>query len=526
MTNQRIPIATLKQLVHLQSSELTTREIGRALNLSQGAVWKYLSAIRRAAISVADLQSLAETELEQRVWQARARSPRRERTRVLPPPPSPRAVVLPDCVAIHTQLKRHKHVTLQLLWEEYHATHGAAALRYSSFCERYRLWVKRLQRSMRQRHYAGEKLFVDYAGRTVPIYGASGREAYCANIFVSALGASGYAYAEATRTATLPDWLGSHVRMLEFYGHAPTILVPDNPRVGVTKADRYEPELQRSYEEMAAHFSIAVIPARPYKPRDKPKVELTVLLVCRWVLARLRHQRFFSLEELNAAIRPLLTELNERPFQKLPGSRRSVFETLDRPAMRALPATPYVYAEWKRVRAAFDYHVDVDRHYYSVPHALVGQELWARFSAAVVEVFHRSQRVASHVRSYQQGQHTTIPEHMPKSHREHAQWTPARLIHWGASIGVATAALVEHLLKSKAHPEQGYRACLGLLSLSRQYGQGRLEAASALALKLHSPTRKSVLSILKTGRDQRPLANPEQRDLPEHSNVRGPNYYH
>ncbi len=183
----------------------------------------------------------------------------------------------------------------------------------------------------------------------------------------------------------------------------------------MTKADRYEPELQRSYEEMAAHFGIAVIPARPFRPRDKPKAELTVLLVSRWVLARLRHQRFFSLDELNAAIRPLLTALNERPFQKLPGSRRSVFEALDRPAMRPLPATPYVYAEWKRVRTAFDYHVDVDRHYYSVPHALVGQELWARFSASTVEVFHRSVRVASHVRSYQRGAHTTLPQHMPRA---------------------------------------------------------------------------------------------------------------
>jgi transposase len=246
------------------------------------------------------------------------------------------------------------------------------------------------------------------------------------------------------RTASLPDWLGSHVRMLTFYGHAPTILVPDNPRVGVTKADRYEPELQRSYEEMAAHFSIAVIPARPFRPRDKPRAEQTVLLVSRWVLARLRHQRFFSLEELNAAIRPLLNELNERPFQKLPGSRRSVFEALDRPAMRPLPATPYVYAEWKRVRAAFDYHVDVDRHYYSVPHALVGQELWARFSASTVEVFHRSVRVASHVRSYQRGVHTTLPEHMPRAHRAHAEWTPTRLINWGASIGANTCAVVEH----------------------------------------------------------------------------------
>jgi transposase len=513
MSNPRLPTPKLRQIIQFESSELSAREVARALNLSHGAISKYRCAVRAAGVSWDEAQRLDDIELERRIWTARIEH-------------KPRQVVLPDCAAIHTELKRHKHVTLQLLWDEYYATHGTLALRYSSYCERYRHWVRRLQRSMRQRHYAGEKLFVDYAGATVPIYGTTCEEAYRANIFVGALGASGYAYAEATRTASLPDWLGSHVRMLTFYGHAPTILVPDNPRVGVTKADRYEPELQRSYEEMAAHYLMAVIPARPFRPKDKPKAELTVLLVCRWVLARLRHQRFFSLEELNAAIRPLLVELNERPFQKLPGCRRSVFEALDRPAMRPLPPTPYVYAEWKRVRAAFDYHVDVDRHYYSVPHPLVGQELWVRFSAATVEVFHRSVRVASHVRSYQRGVHTTLPQHMPRAHREHAEWTPTRLINWGASIGANTCAVVEHLLKSKPHPEQGYRACLGLLSLARQYGQGRLEAASTLAVKLQSPTRKSVLSILKTGRDQLKPATPEQIELPEHTNVRGPKYYH
>lgn len=513
MGKRRLSIDKLKQLIQLQSNSMSTREIARALQLSQGAVWKYLQAIRAAGIDTQELPQLTDVELEQRVWSARGSVPTS-------------SIVLPDCSWIHTELKRHKHMTLNLLWQEYHGQHGVSALRYSSFCERYRHWLRRLKRSMRQRHYAGEKVFVDYAGSTVPIYGDREQEAYRAYIFVAAVGASGYAYAEATRTASLPDWLSSHVRMLEFYGAVPAILVPDNLRVGVTRADRYEPELQRSYEELASHFGMTVIPARPYRPRDKPRVELTVLLVCRWILACLRHQRFFSLEELNAAIRPLLTKLNERTFQKLPGSRRSVFEEVDRPAMRALPTTAYVYAEWKRVRAAFDYHVDIDRHYYSIPHPLVGQELWARFSAATVEVFHRSQRVASHVRSYQRGAHTTLAEHMPQAHRAHAQWTPARLLSWGGSIGDNTQQIVEHLLQSKSHPEQAYRACLGLLALARQYGKERLEAASALAVKLNSPTRKSVLSILQSGRDQQPIDLKEELDLPEHSNVRGPNYYH
>lgn len=513
MPNERISMSKLKQLIGLQSSNLTVRELAGALSLSIGGVSKYLQAVRAAGIEAAQVESLSEAELEQRVFgPARA--------------VKPGVLVAPDCASIHSELKRHRHVTLQLLWEEYAQAQGAAAYRRSAFCQFYRRWEKRLKRSMRQRHFAGEKLFVDYAGRTVPIYGRSGEESFRAQLFVSALAASGCAYAEATRTQSLPDWLASHVRALEHYGAAPTILVPDNLRVGVTRADRYEPDLQRSYEELAAHYGAVVIPARPYRPKDKSRVELTVLLVCRWILARLRHQRFFSLEELNAAIRPLLAELNERPFQRLPGSRRSVFESLDRPAMRALPATPYVYAEWRERTVAFDYHVEIDRHYYSVPHALVGHSVWARFSAAVVEVFFRAERVASHVRSYRRGAHTTCPEHMPKSHRAHAEWTPKRLIQWGESIGANTGAVVEHLLRSKPHPEQGYRACLGLLALAREYGDARLEAASAMAVKLSSPTRKSVKSILESGRDRRRTGEPLTLDLPAHGNVRGPGYYH
>jgi transposase len=445
MPNERISMSKLKQLIGLQSSNLSVRGLARALGLSVGAVSKYLRAVRACGIGAAEAETLTESELERRVFGPA-------------PAAKPGQLIVPDCAWIHHELQRHRHVTLQLLWEEYAGQHGAAAYRRSAFCEIYRRWEKRLKRSMRQRHFAGEKLFIDYAGRTVPIYGARGEEAFQAQLFVSAMGASGLAYAEATRTQALPDWLASHVRALEYYGAAPTIFVPDNPRVGVTRADRYEPQLQRSYEELAAHYRAVVIPARPYRPKDKSRAELSVLLVCRWVLARLRHQRFFSLEELNAAIRPLLDELNERAFQRLPGSRRSVFEELDRPAMRPLPATPYVYAEWKECLVAFDYHIDVDRHYYSVPHALVGHRVWARFTARTVEVFFRSQRVASHVRSYQRGQHTTLPEHMPKSHRAHAEWSPKRLIQWGESIGVYTGTVVEHLLRSKPHPEQGYRA--------------------------------------------------------------------
>src|SRR3984885_4226974 len=514
MPNERISMSKLKQLIGLQASNLSVRALGRALGLSVGAVSKYLRAVRACGIGPTEAETLSEHELERRVFGP-----------LLAEKPAP--LVPPDCAWIHGELKRHRHVALQLLGEEYGGRFGAAAYRRSAFCLIYRRWEKRLKRSMRQRHFAGEKMFVDYAGRTVLILGYGGVEAYRAHLFVTAMGASGCAYAEATRSETLPDWLGSHVRALEFYGAAPTIIVPDNPKVGVTRADRYEPDLQRSYEEMAAHYRCVVIPARPYRPKDKSRVELSVLLIYRWILARLRHQRFLSLEDLNGAIRSLLPLLNDRLFQRLPGSRRSVFEALDRPAMRALPAASYVFAEWKELTVAFDYHVDIDGHYYSVPHALVGYTAWARYSAGSVEVFFRSERVATHVRSYQRGVHTTIAEHMPKSHRAHAEWSPRRLIQWGESIGPNTGAVVEHLLRSKPHPEQGYRACLGLLSLSREYGEHRLETASALALRLSSPTRKSVKSILESGRDlPRAQTEPLALEMPAHGNVRGPGYYH
>src|SRR6202142_1433141 len=266
MPNERISMSKLKQLIGLQASNLSIRALSRALGLSVGAVSKYLRAVRASGLGAADAEVLSEVELEQRVFGAT-------------PGLKPGAFVAPDCAWIHGELKRHRHVTLQLLWEEYEGRYGAAAYRRSAFCQIYRRWEKRLKRSMRQRHFAGEKLFVDYAGRTVPIYTARGEEAFRAHLFVSAMGASGCAYAEATRSESLPDWLASHVRALEYYGAAPTILGPDNPKGGVTRADRYEPDLQRSYEELAGHYHCVVIPARPYRPKDKSRVELSVLLV-------------------------------------------------------------------------------------------------------------------------------------------------------------------------------------------------------------------------------------------------------
>lgn len=410
---------------------------------------------------------------------------------------------------MHTELRR-PGVTLALLWQEYRLSHPQG-FQYSWFCEHYRLWAAKVDVAMRQEHRAGEKLFVDYAGQTVPVIDRQTGEIRQAQVFVAVLGASSYTFAEATWSQTLPDWLGSHARCLAFLGAAPQILVPDNLRSGVSKAHRYEPDINPSYRDLAEHYGIAVVPARARKPKDKAKVEVGVQVVERWILAALRNRQFFSLGELNTAIALLLDRLNHKPFKKLPGSRRSAFEAIDQPALQALPEQPYVYAEWKKVRVHIDYHVEVDGHFYSVPYQLVKHQLEVRLTAQTVECFHANQRVASHRRSPHKGRHTTHTAHMPKSHREHAEWTPQRLIRWAEQTGPNTAGVIAYILERRIHPQHGFRACLGILRLSKQHGEARLEAACQRALALGACSYKSLESILRQGLERLPLA---QQNLP------------
>ena len=342
------------------------------------------------------------------------------------------------------------------------------------------------------------------------------------------LGASSYTYAEATWTQTLPDWIGAHVRALAFIGGVPRQIVPDNPKVGVLKANWYEPGLNPTYQEFASHYGTAILPARPRKPRDKAKVEAGVLLVERWILARLRNHRFFSLIELNAAIAAHLADLNGRPMRRLGVSRRQLFEELDRPALGSLPSEPYVYAEWRLRRVGLDYHVDIDGHYYSVPHRLLKQQLEARISERTIELFLKGERVAAHVRGGARGGHTTVPEHMPSAHRRHAGWTIERIKRDAAAIGPDTATLAALILESRRHPEQGFRACLGILRLARHYGAERLEAACRRGLEIGARSYASVNSILQHGLDRRPPPRTAATaELPlDHPNIRGSRYYH
>jgi transposase len=500
----------VKEVLRLTAAGLSQRQIASSLHLSNGAVAKYQAAAQRAGLSWPLPAELDEAALANRLWSKTKDSARR---------------APPDFVAIHEQMKR-KGVTRQLLWEEYRAAHPDDGYSYTQFCFHYQEWQSHLKLVMRQTHRAGEKLFIDYAGLTVPIVNPVTGEVREAQIFVAVLGASNYTYAEATWTQGLADWIGSHTRAFTFFGGVPELVVPDNLLSAVSKACRYEPLLNTSYYQMLAHYGTAALPARPYKPRDKAKVEVAVQVVERWILARLRKQTFFSLFDLNLAIRHLLTALNQRPFKKLPGSRRSQFEALDQPALRPLPDQAYEYAEWRKARVSLDYHVEVDKHYYSVPHSLLRQQLDVRLTDKTIELFQRGQRVAVHVRSPRQGAHSTNAEHMPKAHRAHMEWTPGRLLNWAVAVGPHTRDLVKHLLCNRPHPEMGYRSCLGLLNLAKRFGRERLEAACQRALQLGSPSRRSVVSLLEQGLDQLPLPETTTaQPLLRHENIRGPDYY-
>lgn len=515
MPNQPLTMHQIRELLRLHAAQLSQPQIARALGLSLGVVNKYVQAARRATLSWPLPDELTDAQLRQRLFPDQKSAP-------------PLAKIPPDFAAVRQELKR-KGLTRFLLWQEYAAQYPEQHYSYSRFTELYQDYLRGLRVTLRQPHRAGEKMFVDYAGPTVEVIDRETGEVRRAQIFVAVLGASSFTYAEATWSQTLPDWCGSHVRAFEFFGGVPELVVPDNLKAAVTKPCRYEPELNRTYSEMLAHYGTAAVPARPYKPRDKAKVEVGVQVVERWILARLRKRQFFALAELNQAIRTLLAELNDRPFRKLPGTRRTQFVALDQPALKPLPGTRYEYAEWlPNRRVAPDTHVEFAGHFYSAPHALVGKLLDARLTANGVELFHQQQRVAVHPRSFRQGAFTTQPAHLPSAQQLWAQeWTPGRFLNWAVQIGPQTRDLVRAILASRTVTQQAYRSCFGLLSLAKSYSPARLEAACTRALVLGLPSRKSVLSILQKGLEHAPLPTAPNHSLtlPPHANIRGAVYY-
>jgi transposase len=503
----------LRELLRLRFElGLSQDQIARSCSISQGAVSKYLKRAEAAGVRWPLPEDWDEARLEEALF---GYSPRRVYETQRP---------TPDFASLHQELQSHRHLTLELLWEEYRQNH-TDGYGYSRFTELYHRWRRHLDVVLRQQHKAGEKLFVDYAGDTIPIFDPKGGPERPASIFVAVLGASNYTYAEATWSQGLEDWLGAHIRTFEFLGGCPKLVVPDNTKTGVRRACRYEPDLNRTYHELAMHYGVGVLPARPYKPRDKAKAENGVLLTERWVVAALRHRRFFSLAELNQAIRELLEKLNQRPFRKREGSRATLFAELDRPALMPLPSERFQLHHWTQARVNIDYHIQLDRHFYSVPYTLTGERVEIRSTATTIEIFYRGQRVASHIRSREAYQATTVNEHRPKSHQQHLAWPPSRLLNWAKTVGPATAQLFAEILKSQPHPEMGYRSCLGILRLGQRYAAERLEAASKRALVTDACSYHSVKSILERSLDRQALDTPPSSPPVAHENLRGASYF-
>lgn len=511
MPGPRLPMRKIRDVLRLSAAGMSKRQIAASLGLSATAAGECIRRARRAGVGWPLPEGLTDETLEVRLY----------------PPPMVAAKhrrPQPDWAAVHCELRR-PGVTLQLLWEEHRAVHPGG-YGYSRYCELYRAWEARLSPTMRQSHVAGERLFVDYAGTTLEVIDAATGEAMTAQLFVAVLGASSYTYAEATWSQGLSDWIGSHSRTFAFFNGVPAMVVSDNLRSGITKACFYEPAVNRTYAEMAAHYDTAIVPARPYRPRDKAKVEVAVQVATRFIIAKLRNRQFFSLSALNAAIAEQVKQINNRVSRHLGASRCALFESVERSALKPLPAEPYVFAQWKECRVGLDYHVEIEKHYYSVPHQLLREKVWARITAHTIEVFHRGKRVAAHVRSSSNRQHTTVREHMPSSHRRYADWTPERLKRQAGEIGGNTSALTAIILRERTHPEQGFRACVGILRLAKTYGRERLEAACGRALEIGARSYSSVNSILKNNLDRRRPATPADGPAIAHDNIRGPTYFH
>lgn len=516
MPRERVSMRKLRELLRLHFDlKLSQRQIAHSINIGQSTVWDYLARFTRAGLSWPLPAELTETELESALFSSVGKSQQA--------PTNPK---LPDWSYIHQELQQHKHTTLQLLWEEYRATHPQS-YSYSRFCYHYECWRRQQNLVMRQEHRPGEKLFVDWAGDKIPLYDRETGTVHEASLFVAVLGASNYTYAEACWNEQLEAWIGAHIRAFEFFQALPELIVPDNLKAGVSRACRYEPDLNPTYQEMAQHYRLGVLPARRRKPRDKAKVEVGVLIAERWILAALRHRKFFSLSELNRAIGGLLEKLNQHPFKKREGSRHSLFLAIDRPAMRPLPHQRFDLSVWSQARVNIDYHVEVDRGFYSVPYHLVQERVDVRATPTTVEIFHRGVRVASHARLQKPYTAATQREHRPKSHQAHSDWPPSRMIHWAQTVGPYTAQVVEHILAAYPHPEMGYRSCLGIIRLGQQYPLSRMEAAAQRALMVNAVSFKSIDSMLRRGLDRQPLPTttaPTQSAI-AHDNIRGAEYF-
>jgi len=515
MAQPRLAMNDIKEVFRLKFElNQSNRNIAASLGVSRSSVGDYLSRFNKVGLTWPLSEELSHSQLMNRLFY--------RPDKVGPVIAKP----LPDFKYVHLELKK-KAVTLVLLWDEYRAEHPDG-YSYTQFCEHYRRWQRHLSLVMRQEHRAGDKMFVDYSGMTVPIIDRDSGQVHMAEVFVAVLGASNYTYAEASLSQDSCSWIMAHVRAFEYFGGVPAALVPDNLKSAVNKPCRYEPLINQNYYDMASYYGSCVMPARVKKPKDKAKAEMGVCLVQRWILARLRKRMFFSLAELNAAIAELLIKPNDKPMQKIRKSRREIFEEIEKHQLKPLPLRPYQFTELSTAKVNIDYHFEVESHYYSAPHTLEGEKLDIRLTQFTVEAFFDGKRVASHRRSYQSYKFTTLKEHMPPSHQRHAEWSPERVVRWGHNIASPVGLMCEAIMAQKKHPEQGCRSCLGLIRLEGKHGKERLIKACQRAMALRAYSYKTVKMILENKTENAPLP---QESLPlavavqVHENIRGASYY-
>jgi transposase len=499
----------IKEVLRLHySCSLSQKKISKALGCSHGTVGEYIHRAKAAGLTWPVPDEISDTQLEEKLY---------------PPITKNRHRQLPDCIYIHNELKK-KGVTLVQLWSEYKED-NPEGYELTQYCQHYRQFTKNLNIVMRQEHKAGEKAFSDFAGKTLQITNPNTGEVTKAHLFVCTLGASNFTFADLFWDESTESWCNGHAGAFSYFGGSTKILVPDNPKPVVTKACPYEPDINPSFAQMAAHYDVAVIPARVRKPKDKAKVEAAVGLATRWILAVLRNRKFFSLAEARAAVRELLEKLNDRPFKKIPGTRRSQFETIDKPDLKPLPMVPYEYAQYKNASVNIDYHIDFDSNFYSVPCQFRGEVVEVRATSTTVEVFRRGKRIASHSRSISVHKFITEKEHQPKNHQEYGDWSPERIINWACKIGSSTGVLIKTIMERQEIPEVGYRRCLGVLRLAKKYSNDRVESACTRALAIGGFTPKSVKSILDSNLDLRPLPEKNNQLSIVHANIRGANEF-
>ena len=509
MAQGGISMRMLSEVLRLKLEKgLPIRQVSSSCKLARSTVSDYLSRARVAGLSWPLPEGMDDEALNKLLFPDRPKTGGR---------------LKPDLEYIRNEMRRQSW-TLQRLWEEYRR-YNTDGYGYSQYCHMYRGWLRRQEYCLRQEHRAGDKLFVDFAGDTIPIFDVDTGESTPAHIFVGVLGCSNYTYAQATWTEQMDDWIDAQIKAMEYIGGVTNAVVPDNPKPLVSSPCWYDPEINRTYQEMAEHYGFAVLPARPGKARDKAKVENGVLVVERWILAALRNRKFFSLGELNDAIRELIERLNARPFKKIKGSRREVFEQVERPALKPLPVRRYELAHWKNVTLNIDYHAEIDGHYYSAPYHLIRQKLTARYTGRTVELYHKGKRVAVHGRSHQKGRHSTIMEHRPPAHQRYLEWGPERIMSWASSIGEDCGRAIKFLMESRSIPEHAYRSCLGILRLGRIYGNDRLNRACTRAIKCHVVSYRQIDSMLKSGRDRLALEPAPEPAVVVHDNLRGAQYY-